>query len=337
MPVTTFTDRKGREYEWDCYDGHGWFRAVTKHGFPQGWEAKMKEVKCLEIRNDDIMICSFPKAGAHWIWEIVSMVMHGTTEYDMIRTKAALFLEAPSSEAIDSAPSPRILNCHYAVSCLPDQIFSKRTKIIHAMRNPKDAATLYFYHAKSLLGAFSDDLKPFQTFSEYLPYITGEYGVHLSVSMWRYLKEFEKFTRENPEQVLTLRFEDIEPNPTETVRKVAHFLNKNISEEVIKGIAENVSFKNIKAAYETIQRPENTSGLEQLVTDKADKNMPAYVPSVYRKGVVLQQRYPELNEPGISGEVGDWKSHFTVAESEQFDKLLKEELKDTDLKFLYSI
>ena len=39
----------------------------------------------------------------------------------------------------------------------------------------------------------------------------------------------------------------------------------------------------------------------------------------------------------ISGEVGDWKNHFTVAEAEQFDKLLHEEFKDTNIKFTYSI
>ena len=29
------------------------------------------------------------------------------------------------------------------------------------------------------------------------------------VSLWRYLKEMDKFTKENPGQVLTLRYEDM--------------------------------------------------------------------------------------------------------------------------------
>ena len=336
MPVTTFTDRKGRQYEWDGYHGHGWFRAVTKRVLPHGWEARMKDVKSLEIRNDDIMICSFPKAGAHWIWEIVSMVTHGTAEYDIVTTEPGLFLEAPSSRAIESAASPRILNSHYAVSCLPEQIFTKKIKIIHAMRNPKDAATLYFYHAKSLLGAFGDNEKPFETFSEYLPYITGEYGVHLFVSTWRYLKEFKKFTQDNPDQVLTLWFEDMLKNPAETVRKVSHFLNKNLSEELIKTIAENISFKELKAAYTTTKPPENTKRFEELANGKSDRDTSAYVSDIYRKGVPLQHRYPELKEAAVTGQIGDWKYHFTVAENEQFDMILHEEFKDSDMSFEYS-
>ena len=39
----------------------------------------------------------------------------------------------------------------------------------------------------------------------------------------------------------------------------------------------------------------------------------------------------------ISGEVGDWKNHFTVAENEQFEKLLEENFKGTNIEFVYSI
>ena len=35
------------------------------------------------------------------------------------------------------------------------------------------------------------------------------------------------------------------------------------------------------------------------------------------------------------GETGDWKSHFTVEESEDFDKLMNEHLKDNMFKKYY--
>ena len=38
----------------------------------------------------------------------------------------------------------------------------------------------------------------------------------------------------------------------------------------------------------------------------------------------------------IVGAIGDWKNHFTVAENEQFDKLLAEQFKDCDIEFMYT-
>ncbi len=35
----------------------------------------------------------------------------------------------------------------------------------------------------------------------------------------------------------------------------------------------------------------------------------------------------------LSGKVGDWKNHFTVAQNEAMDALIEEKLKGTGLKF----
>ena len=47
----------------------------------------------------------------------------------------------------------------------------------------------------------------------------------------------------------------------------------------------------------------------------------------------LAMSYTALSIPG---EVGDWKNYFTVAESEHFDMLLQEKLKDNMLWSFYT-
>lgn len=39
----------------------------------------------------------------------------------------------------------------------------------------------------------------------------------------------------------------------------------------------------------------------------------------------------------FSGQVGDWKNWFTVAQNEWFDNFIKEKMKTAKLKFIYSL
>ena len=64
MPVKEIIDRKGRRFKWTEIEGHAW--PVTSGPnvyFPQGPETQFKEIKKLVIKDDDVMICAYPKAG----------------------------------------------------------------------------------------------------------------------------------------------------------------------------------------------------------------------------------------------------------------------------------
>lgn len=37
----------------------------------------------------------------------------------------------------------------------------------------------------------------------------------------------------------------------------------------------------------------------------------------------------------VLGEVGDWKNHFTVADSEMYDEVMEQELGDIGLRFQF--
>ena len=63
MPLKTIVDRKGRQFKWCEDNGHGFFEVFSNVLVPDGWEAKMKQIKTLDIRDDDILVCTFPKSG----------------------------------------------------------------------------------------------------------------------------------------------------------------------------------------------------------------------------------------------------------------------------------
>ena len=105
--------------------------------------------------------------GTHWVWEILVMLKKGNAEYET-KTKEAAFLDFRSPEKVRSLPSPRVLNCHYPCPLIPKEVFQKGTKIVHVMRNPKDAFVSYYHHMNSMIP---------KTFQDFLPFMLGEHGV----------------------------------------------------------------------------------------------------------------------------------------------------------------
>ena len=308
MDFKEFVDRKGRKFAWDEADGYGWFSEMTKNLLENPLRNQMDKVMGFEMRDDDVLVCAFPKAGTNWVWEMASMIKRGEAKYDA-NFKVNAMLEFRSLRVLNSIPPPRVYNTHVYPSCLPGDILKKKVKIIQVMRHPKDMAVSFYYHFKQ--NNFLFENPPYETFSEFLPYITGEYGVFLLVSIFRYLQEFESFIREYQDMVLILYFEEMKQSPIDTVRKIADFLNADLTPDIINQIAEKCSFDRMRAS--------ESSGIKQFIPE-----MFAYI------GERELARWQGQSNMSLfrRGEIGDWKTHFTVAESEHFDKLINENLKD---------
>jgi hypothetical protein len=99
------------------------------------------------------------------------MLKRGNSEYET-KTKEAAFLDFRSPEIIRSIPSPRVLNSHYPCKLVPREMLQKGTKIVHVMRNPKDAFVSFYHHMKPML---NDTFA--RTFQDFLPLVLGDHGI----------------------------------------------------------------------------------------------------------------------------------------------------------------
>nr|CAB3266699.1 sulfotransferase 1C2-like [Phallusia mammillata] len=109
----------------------------------------------------------------------------------------------------------------------------------------------------------------------------------------------EWYRHKNDENIMFLAYEDLKQNPLKHIKEIAEFIEVKVTEGEISEIAENTSFKSLK---------------------KASKGNAVESVQMFRKG-----------------QIGDWKNHLKVAQSEAIDRKVEEILGDTDIKFTYEI
>ncbi|XP_025090203.1 sulfotransferase family cytosolic 1B member 1-like [Pomacea canaliculata] len=268
------------------------FRPTTEE-----WQKHITDLRNMELRHDDILLCTYPKSGTHWLWEVTSMLVQGKAEYET-RRQEQLMVDFVDVDLIEAMASPRILNTHLPFSMLPwQQIRDKSIKVFHVYRNPKDTAVSFYFMMKEFIKARRNVLLEFPDFFE--RYLNGKinYG-----SQFSYLRQFHDFTQENPNiPALSISYEDMKRSPSDKIKQIAEFLEVPASQQLCEEIAEACSFQNMK------KQDVNKAVIEFT----KQKNIPHPKLNMYRKG-----------------EVGDWKNYLTVAMSEQMDAVVEKELKD---------
>ncbi|XP_005110989.1 sulfotransferase 1C2 [Aplysia californica] len=137
-------------------------------------------------------------------------------------------------------------------------------------------------------------------FSNYIKRFAS--GLVSNNSIFDYWTSFDQGLRKNPQiPHIVMSYEELKKNPVSERHRLAAFLGRNYDEEFILQVAEATSIDRMR----------------QQKGGPKDSNGSIF----YRKG-----------------EVGDWKNHFTVAESNWFDDMVASRLKDCKMfKFVYSL
>lgn len=216
--------------------------------------------------------------------------------------RAPCFVKVPflemgktSLELANTLPSPRLLKIHLPVQLVPPSFWKKNTKIVYVARNPKDCLISYYYFHK--MDKTMPDPGPLEKFFESFRSGSLSWGSWFDhvIGWWK---------AKDKHQILYIFYEDMIEDPQREIHKIMTFLEKDLSEDVLKKILQHTSFESMK------KNPmANFSVLPDTVFDQSSI-------SFMRKG-----------------KVGDWKTHFLVSQNILFDEEYEKQMAGSGLRF----
>uniref|UniRef100_H2Y837 Sulfotransferase n=1 Tax=Ciona savignyi TaxID=51511 RepID=H2Y837_CIOSA len=257
-------------------------------------------------REGDVLIATFPKCGTHWCMEIVANLAFEAEKVDFYRKAMLLpILEAGPEkryELFDKIPSPRSMMTHQPhFNVNIEKYLEQKMKIVVVYRNPKDVA-VSFYHFQLKT---SPPPVRIESWNEYVKLFMEGPPRSFCRPGETYLDHFLGwYQHRNNKQILLLCYEEMKLNPEKEIRKLSDFLGLSKTDEEIARVVDITSLASMKKQQE--------AGGNEVNAIRKKANL-------VRKGII-----------------GDWKSHFTVAQSEAMDKLVEEKTKGMDFKFIFS-
>ncbi|XP_067655406.1 sulfotransferase 1C2A-like [Haliotis asinina] len=291
MPVITIPPRTDPSQQQKILDVNGRL-------FPFVFDENLLlNIPSLKLRDDDVLICGYMRSGTHWNFEIINMLMNGSTETIPAR-KESFHLEQASQEELDKYPSPRVLSSHLLFEELPREVIDRKTKIVYLIRDPRDALTSWYTCIKKINRSYDERWNvPLKDWLEQS--ISGklEWG-----SWFENMTSWERALQKYPDHpILLVYYEEMKQEPLREITRIKDFLGVPRDEQFCKSVAEKTKF-------------------EKMIRDKEDYTERFAGDAVhYHKGVI-----------------GNWKTMFSVALSEWFDQLYEERMTNSRFRKRYS-
>ncbi|KAJ8016148.1 hypothetical protein DPEC_G00004190 [Dallia pectoralis] len=278
------------------------FQGVSMiHHFTDNWE----NVQNFQARPDDILIATYPKAGTTWVSYILELLYFGQTDPER-QTSLSIYQRVPflesdfkilpfGTELADKlTTSPRLIKTHLPVQLVPKSFWEQNCRVVYVARNAKDNVVSYFHFDRMNLG----EPEPGDWNHFLRRFMDGKMGFgpwYDHVTNW-----WEK--KQTNSKIHYMFYEDMIEDLGREMDTLCSFLGLSPSSEEKAKVMEETQFDKMKNNKTT-----NYSGIPVM-----DFKISPFM----RKG-----------------KVGDWKNHFTVAQSEQFDQDYQAKMKSKTLKF----
>ncbi|XP_053566779.1 amine sulfotransferase [Bombina bombina] len=256
-----------------------------------------------KIRVSDVFLATYPKSGTVWTQQILSLIYseeHRNESSNLFTSDRVPWIEFNIKNIdFESSPSPRLFATHLPYSLVPKDLRNKIGKVIYVIRNPKDVMNS-LYH-------FEPVLKHIQK-SPSFEYLMEKMlkGDVFPNSWFDHVRGW--YANRNDFNILFLKYEDMVMDLRSTVVQICKFLGKELDDKSLDAVVKRATFKNMKT--DPLANKENDSN-NYINKDKG---------SFMRKGTI-----------------GDWKNIMTVAQSEKFDNIFEEKMKDVPLSFTWEL
>uniref|UniRef100_A0AAV2MBS3 Sulfotransferase n=1 Tax=Knipowitschia caucasica TaxID=637954 RepID=A0AAV2MBS3_KNICA len=267
---------------------------------------EVDQIRDLEIRDSDVFVVTFPKSGTIWMQQIL-LLLQSKGDVERI-SKTDKFSNGDVVPWIEvkgqvhkfvKAESPRFRVTHLPYTFMPIALSHKKGKVIYVARNPKDVlVSFYHFHKLAMM------LETPRSFGDFFDkFLKGEV---MGGSWFEHVKSW--FSHKDDLNMLFIMYEEMVQDLTAAVRRIAEFLDIELTQDQLQNVVKHSTFKNMRKIPQ--------ANYEQVPGDLLDHHQGSFM----RKGIT-----------------GDWKNHFTAAQNQQFDEVFNREMKDFPVSFTWDI
>jgi hypothetical protein len=190
-----------------------------------------------EDRDSDIYIVTYLKSGTTWMQVILyNLLTDGNMDfnhiYDVSPWPSNEAFNNVSPEKVNSLPSPRILKSHDKYDYFNEGI---KAKFIYIYRDGKDVSLSLYHHNKNYR---DPDVTFGQNFETY--FIDEAF----QMNCFKYNSEW--LQNKSNHQILYVSYEELKNQFDKTVKKIADYLDVELSDEMLERTRKHASFEYMK-------------------------------------------------------------------------------------------